>query len=265
MMIALALIFFAIGIVSTIVGLGGGTFYLLTLNFFDVPYMLIPIIALMCNIIVSGFGTGLRLLKKESAPPLFLMIILIPSMLFSYIGASIALREGVFQMMLNILLFLIIIARVLLQIKMERKIEKTSPTKEPEIFVIKNKTLYVKFVLISAVIGFVSGLIGIGGGIILGPVLYIYGMSYRSIPLITAIYIFLNSSVGLIAHLEKIAYRMDIVAYILLPIVCFLSTIFAMKYIRYRTSTKQVRNIAIVIILVLTVYNIIRGGIAYGF
>ena len=48
----LPLLFFIIATTYASVGFGGGTSYLALLTIFDIEYLYIPIIALICNIIV---------------------------------------------------------------------------------------------------------------------------------------------------------------------------------------------------------------------
>ena len=48
----LPILFFSIATIYASVGFGGGTSYLALLTIFDIEYLYIPIIALICNIIV---------------------------------------------------------------------------------------------------------------------------------------------------------------------------------------------------------------------
>jgi hypothetical protein len=58
--------------------------------------------------------------------------------------------------------------------------------------------------LVGAVIGFFSGIIGIGGGIILSPVILIMGWgSMKEAAAVSAAFIWVNSAAGLIGHLSR--------------------------------------------------------------
>ena len=58
--------------------------------------------------------------------------------------------------------------------------------------------------LLGASIGFLSGLIGIGGGVLLSPVLLLAGWAgQKSTASISALFIFVNSAAGLIGQLQK--------------------------------------------------------------
>ena len=59
-------------------------------------------------------------------------------------------------------------------------------------------------ILIGAIIGFLSGLIGIGGGIILSPVLLLLNWTnQKQTAAISALFIFVNSIAGLIGQISK--------------------------------------------------------------
>lgn len=253
MVIILGILFAIIGLVSTIIGLGGGTFYILSMQLFNVPVLLVPVISLMCNITVSGLGATIRLIKKERVPLPLILLLIIPSMLTSYLGGNIRMEEDKFRILLNVSLFIIILIRIVLQLEMDQENART-PNKN---WLLHSST-YIKLCIISATIGLLSGVIGIGGGIILGPILYIYGFSYGQIPLITSIYIFVNSLAGISAKMSNIAHWQEISPYLILPIISVLAVLIAMKFIAYKTNSKQVRNIAIFTILLITLYNIIK-------
>ena len=78
------------------------------------------------------------------------------------------------------------------------------------------KSNFVLSVLIGAAIGFLSGLIGIGGGIILSPVLLLLKWSdMKQTAAISALFIFANSTAGFTAQLQKgINFNADMYAYV---------------------------------------------------
>jgi uncharacterized membrane protein YfcA len=71
-------------------------------------------------------------------------------------------------------------------------------------------------ILIGSFIGFLSGLIGIGGGIILSPVLLLLKWTdQKQTAAISALFIFVNSLSGLAGHLSKgIQFSPDMISYV---------------------------------------------------
>lgn len=80
---------------------------------------------------------------------------------------------------------------------------------------LKKPNFYLSL-LIGVVIGFLSGLIGIGGGIILSPVLLLLKWSdMKQAAAISALFIFVNSLSGLAGQLQKgINFSADMYAYV---------------------------------------------------
>ena len=165
--------------------------------------------------------------------------------------------------MLNAIVLLIILLRVFLQHRAEHCSD--SGALHPVLFPLP-------IVGISAVIGLSSGLIGIGGGIVLGPILYLAGMSYQRIPIVTAIYIFINSLAGILARLpdftaslaEGSLLRENILALVLLPLASALSSILTMRFIVYRVNSRQVKLLVMATIALIAIYNMIRLVLSYG-
>jgi uncharacterized membrane protein YfcA len=80
------------------------------------------------------------------------------------------------------------------------------------------KSSVILSLLIGALIGFLSGLIGIGGGIILSPVLLLLKWTdMKQTAAISALFIFVNSVSGLAGQLTKgIHFSTDMYAYVVL-------------------------------------------------
>lgn len=148
--------FFIIAFIYASVGFGGGSSYLAILAFYNLPFKELRLIALVCNIIVVTGGTFAFIRHKQVAWNKIIPL-LVASVPLAYLGARIKISADTFFTLLGCSL---LIAAILLWIK-----TKSFNTIKPQ-----GKT-YLKDGAIGGVIGFFSGMVGIGGGIFLSPVL----------------------------------------------------------------------------------------------
>jgi uncharacterized membrane protein YfcA len=119
----------------------------------------------------------------------------------AFLGGMISLDAEIYKKVLGILL-LIPVFRFL--------IYKNSEAQD-----LQKNTIFLS-ILIGAGIGFLSGLIGIGGGIILSPVLLLLRWTdQKQTAAISALFIFVNSCSGLAGHLYKgINFSPDMISYV---------------------------------------------------
>ena len=190
-MFILSFLFFLTAILYSSVGFGGGSTYLALLLIWDVPYQVFPIIALCCNIIVVS-GNCFNYIKAGSINIKLLSPFLISSVPLAFIGGSLQLDKGFFEILLFIVLTLAGLSLLL-------KFRSFDESKE-----INNNIPKVISVLIGGSIGFVSGVVGIGGGIFLSPVLLlIKAGKTRHIATTASLFILINSISGLVGQSTK--------------------------------------------------------------
>jgi len=181
--------FFLIALIYSSVGFGGGTSYLALLgqSFFFISQPQIKTTALLCNIIVVTGGTYIfyksgKLDLKKSWP------FLVASVPFAFLGGFWRLNDTTFFVILGATL---VFAAVLLWLK--PKDEKPA---------LKNSTA-INFG-IGGGIGFLSGLVGIGGGIFLSPILHLLRWDdAKKISALASIFILVNSVSGLAGQLSQ--------------------------------------------------------------
>jgi len=158
-MFILSILFFITAILYSSVGFGGGSTYLALLLIWDVPYYIFPVLALICNIIVVS-GNSINYIRAGNLDLKILIPYLIGSIPFAFIGGSISLDKEVFE----IILFLVLsIAGFLLLIN-------SNSYKETELK-IRQIPKYIS-IIIGSILGLLSGIVGIGGGIFLSPILF---------------------------------------------------------------------------------------------
>jgi len=174
------------------VGFGGGSTYNALLILYNVDYLLVPKIALTCNLIVVVGGT-IRYQLNNLIPWKKTLPIILVSAPFAWLGGKIPLNKELFLTILGISL---LISGVLLLIRKE-EVQKFSKS-------INSKIGIVIYSVVSGIIGFVSGLVGIGGGIFLSPTLHLAkAMPSMNIAAISSTFIFVNSIAGLSGQFMK--------------------------------------------------------------
>ena len=190
-MIILSILFFVTALIYSSVGFGGGSTYLAILLIWGVPYTIFPVIALVCNIIVVS-GNSINFLRSKNINFNLLFPYLIGSIPFAFIGGSITIEKSLFE----ILLFCVLLVAGIFLL-----IESKSFSKE------KNKINQIpKLISISigSIIGFISGIVGIGGGIFLSPLLFLMKAGYpRHITSSASLFILINSIFGIAGQLTK--------------------------------------------------------------
>ena len=190
-MIILSILFFVTALIYSSVGFGGGSTYLAILLIWGVPYTIFPVIALVCNIIVVS-GNSINFIKSKNININLLFPYLIGSIPFAFIGGSIAIQKSLFE----ILLFCVLsVAGIFLLIESKSfNKEKIKINKIPRLISIS----------IGSIIGFMSGIVGIGGGIFLSPLLFLMKAGYpRHITSSASLFILINSIFGIAGQLTK--------------------------------------------------------------
>ncbi|MBK3519282.1 sulfite exporter TauE/SafE family protein [Carboxylicivirga marina] len=169
------------------VGHGGASGYLAVMALFAIPPIYMRASALTLNMFVAGisfyhFYRGGHFRLKLLLPFVALSIPM------SFLGARVDVNPNTYKIILGVFLLMAVI-RMLFFTKTEKE---TKPIHLP------------LALLFGAVLGFFSGMIGIGGGIILSPLLLLMGWaSIKETAAISAIFIFLNSASGILGVMAQ--------------------------------------------------------------
>ncbi len=190
-MIILSILFFVTAIFYSSVGFGGGSTYLALLLIWNVPFYIFPIIALSCNIIVVS-GNCFNYIRAGNLNFKLLTPYLIGSIPLAFVGGALPIEKELFE----ILLFLVLTtAGLLLLFKFKSYDDKEENFKKIPVFV---------SILIGGILGFISGIVGIGGGIFLSPILFLTRAGKANhIVTTTSIFILINCISGIIGQLTK--------------------------------------------------------------
>jgi uncharacterized membrane protein YfcA len=200
-MIILSILFFVTAILYSSVGFGGGSTYLALLFIWGVPYFIFPLIALACNIVVVS-GNCFNYIRAGNLNLKLLIPYLIGSIPLAFIGGSLPIEKKFFE----ILLFLVLVAAGILLLFNFKSYEdkKESYRKIPVVI----------SVLVGGILGFISGVVGIGGGIFLSPILFLIRAGRpKHIVTSASLFILINSLSGIIGQLTKNAVLSEIQNY----------------------------------------------------
>ncbi len=200
-MIILSILFFVTAILYASVGFGGGSTYLALLLLWGVPYFIFPVIALSCNIIVVS-GNCFNYIRTGNLNLKLLIPYLIGSIPLAFIGGSLPVEKEFFEILLFVVLT---VAGMLLLFKFKSYDDKI------EIF---RKIPIIVSILIGGILGFVSGIAGVGGGIFLSPILFLLRAGKpKHIVTAASLFILINSLSGIIGQLTKSAVLSEVQNY----------------------------------------------------
>ncbi|EDL48073.1 sulfite exporter TauE/SafE family protein [Erythrobacter sp. SD-21] len=186
-MVALAIAFLLAALLYASVGFGGGSTYNALLALSGVDYRILPLIALSCNIVVVA-GSTARFARAGVTPwrrALQLTAIAAPAAL---LGGLTPIGEGTFLTILGASL-LLTAATMLLPVKSTDEARGKGAGLVP---------------LAAAPLGYLAGLVGIGGGIFLAPLLHLTRWNHaRAIAATASLFILVNSLFGLAGQIFK--------------------------------------------------------------
>lgn len=190
-MTILSILFLITAILYSSVGFGGGSTYLALLLIWDIPYYIFPVIALICNIIVVS-GNSFNYIRANNHNLKLLLPFLMGSVPFAFIGGALIIKKEIFE----IILFLVLsIAGLLLLINNKSFDDKN---------IVIKKIGLITSLITGSVLGLISGIVGIGGGIFLSPLLYLFKAEKPKIIATTAsLFILINSISGIMGQFTK--------------------------------------------------------------
>jgi len=203
----LSILFFVTAALYSSVGLGGGSTYLAILLIWGLPYTVFPIIALSCNIIVVS-GNCFNYIRAGNLNFKLLVPYLIGSIPLAFIGGSLPIEKSLFEILLFVVL---IIAGCLLLLNFKSYDDREEGYKNIP---------YLLSVVVGGVLGFISGVVGIGGGIFLSPILFLLKVAKpKHIVTAASLFILINSIFGIIGQLTKNSVLNEVQDYFYLLII----------------------------------------------
>lgn len=180
--------FFATALLYASVGFGGGSTYNALLALAGTDYRLLPVIALSCNVLVVS-GNTLRFAAARTVPWREALLLALVAAPMAFLGGLTPIREKTFLLLLGLSL---VASGLALLLPRAPEVEgQPSPLARLMPFA-------------AAPLGYLAGLVGIGGGIFLAPLLHLTRWhSARRIAATASLFILVNSITGLAGQLAK--------------------------------------------------------------
>ncbi len=184
------LIIFAIFLVAVMyssVGHGGASGYLAVMAFLAVAPEVTRPTALILNLFVASIGTVQFYRAGHFSWRIFLPFAA-ASIPMAVVGGMINLPTNIYKIVLGAVL-------VLAAVRLAIKLKNDDVVKEPPI---------IACLLIGAIIGLLSGLVGVGGGIFLTPILLLMRWAETRVAAgVSVLFIFVNSAAGLVGQYSR--------------------------------------------------------------
>ncbi len=185
----MAAAFFVVALVYSSVGMGGGSSYTALMAIFGMNILAIPVISLTLNLMVTSVGS-FNFIRNHHARFKLILPFLFSSIPMAYIGGTLELPAHLFYWVLLISL-IFVAARIYLWKTVSIKLDLTSRGK------------LIISIISGSVLGLIAGIVGIGGGIYLIPLIIILGLgTEKEAAACGAIFIWLNSLSGLASRFQ---------------------------------------------------------------
>ncbi len=186
--VLLALAFLVTALLYASVGFGGGSTYSALLALSGLDYRLLPLVSLACNIVVVA-GGSIRFARSGLTPWKNALVIVALGAPASFVGGLTPIKEATFLGLLGGSLILTALT-MLIPVRAEAG---GMPTRAARFMP-----------LAAAPLGFFAGLVGIGGGVFLAPLLHLVRWhEARGIAATASLFILVNSLFGLAGQLLK--------------------------------------------------------------
>jgi uncharacterized membrane protein YfcA len=240
--------FFCIAVLYSSVGFGGGSSYLALLALSITPFFVIRSTALLCNLIVV---TGSCILFYKAGHLKFKRFLpfVLASVPLAFLGASFRLKESVFFIILGCSLILAAISLLIQASKISSNYQSTK---------------YPKWLSygIGGGVGLLSGLVGIGGGIFLAPILnYMKWEEPIKIAALASFFILVNSVSGILGLMASGTFEVfwpELMGFLLSV---FIGGQFGVRMTLIKISPTGIRIVTAILVFIVGVRVLVTNGL----
>jgi len=237
-------VFFIIAVASFIfamLGLGGGMVYVPVLNWagFDMVSVAIPL-----GLLLNGLNTALVLIpfaRKKMVDWKGGAVMAVTALVASPLGAMTS--DKVPVQTLKILFAIMVVAAAL-------RIFWASKQAEPDSMMSMKKRSIIGF-FVGGFAGFIGGMLGLGGGFIIAPILMMMGYKTKEAAATTAFAVTFSSISGYLGHVSQ--GHMNWWLTVIVVIAVIIGSQLGGRYMTNKAKSKQVKIIYAVVLLLIAV------------
>lgn len=247
------IVFFIIAIASFIfamLGLGGGMVYVPVLNWagFDMVKVAIPL-----GLLLNGLNTLLVLIpfaRKKLVDWKGGAVMAVTALVAAPLGAMTS--DKVPVQTLKLLFAAMVVAAAIRMILSSRKAE-------PEKMMSFGKKSLIGF-FVGAFAGFVGGMLGLGGGFIIAPILMMMGYKTKEAAATTAFVVTFSSFSGYLGHMAQGEMNWVLTAIVIVAVI--IGSQLGGQYMTKKAKSKQVKVIYAIVLLVIAA-KMTYGALTY--
>jgi uncharacterized membrane protein YfcA len=235
----LAAVFFLVAFTYSSVGLGGGSSYTALMAIWGVGTLAIPMISLSLNLFVTSVGS-FNFIRNRHARIKLIIPFLISSIPMAYLGGSLKLPKEFFYWILLISLVFVVLRMYIWQ------------STTIKLNIDQNGKLILSLIA-GSVLGLIAGIVGIGGGIYLVPLIIVLGLGTgKEAAACGAIFVWLNSFSGLLSRFQY--NSIDLTSYIPLILAVLAGGTLGSFMGSFKFSHRTMENILGAVIIVAIIF-----------
>lgn len=240
----LALLFLLTAVLYASVGFGGGSTYNALLVLADTDYRILPSVALACNLIVVLGGVW-QYRRAGDLDLSFALPFVALSVPMAWFGGTVPIQQDTFILLLG---FSLLAAGVAMWFQAPEAKGGSTGSKPLN---------WLVGLPIGGAIGFLSGMVGIGGGIFLAPGLHLLRLAEpKRIAATSSFFIMVNSLAGLAGQATKqgsAAHLEQLVDYVWLAVAVFIGGQIGSRLSARALSGRVVKRLTAVLVLYVAV------------